>query len=351
MPTATPFAILRTEKIKTWGELQKSQGHTMRTSQDERAHLAGNIDEPISVLVGLPDWVDGWRQEVESMHLRKLQQGQAHTLAREFFLGMSPEWAEDKSKKEIKEWARVNVDWLQQRFGAERVRFAALHLDEQSPHIAAYVLPLKADAKGRGNGWTLSDRALTLGGSKEALSELQTEYAEAMERFNLRRGIKGSKATHQKTAAWRKQMARPLDAPIVKPKPEAPTMTDHLNPEAYGQRVADATAKAIFNQMKPYHQQAKKRADELKELRGLVARLKPMAEAFKHLLMRLLGHTPNLDSMEGLKRAQEALNRFVAAAVPKAPSEEPEKPQSKPANAPASSQRPSPRRGLPPSSR
>lgn len=347
MPTAEPFAILRTEKIKNWGVLQKSQGHTMRTSQDARTHLA-DVAEPVSVLVGSPDWVNGWRQEVEGMHLRKLQQGQAHTLAREFFLGMSQEWSEGKNKREIDEWAQVNIDWLKERFGSERVRFAALHLDEQTPHIAAYVLPLKADAKGRGNGWTLSDRALNLGGGKEALSELQTEYAEAMKRFNLRRGIKGSKATHKTTAEWRKQMARPLDAPIVKPKPEAPTMADRINPEAYGQRVADATATAIYKQMKPYHQQAKQQVEELHELRGLIAKLQPMAEAFKALLAQLLGHTPELGSIQGIKRAQEALNRFVSALVPKAPTETPETPQAPPVNAPASLQKPSPRRGAPP---
>ena len=349
MPTAEPFAILRTEKIKTWGELRKSHGHTMRTSQDTRTHLA-DVAEPVSVLVGSPDWVDGWRQEVEGMHLRKLQQGQAHTLAREFFLGMSPEWAEGKSKKEIEEWARANVDWLQKRFGIERVRFVALHTDEQSPHLACYVLPLKADTKpGRGNGWTLSDRALKLGGDKEALSELQTEYAQAMERFKLRRGIKGSKATHQKTAAWRAQMARPLDAPIIKPKPEAPTLADRMNPEAYGKRVADATATAIFKQMKPYHQQAKAQARELQQLRGMVEHLRPLADAFKRFMARVLGHPADLGSVQGLNHAHGALNAFLEASLPKPTPPGTEKPQALLVAAPANPQRPSPMRGRSPS--
>ena len=348
MPTAEQFAILRTEKIKTWGGLQKSQGHTMRTSQDDRTHLA-DVAEPVRVLVGSPDWVDGWRQEVEGMHLRKLQQGQAHTLAREFFLGMSPEWCEGKSKKDIEEWSRANVEWLQKRFGIERVRFVALHLDEITPHLVAYVLPLKADTKpGRGNGWTLSDRALKLGGDKEALSELQTEYAQAMEQFKLRRGIKGSKATHQKTAAWRTQMARPLDAPIIKPKPETPTLADRVNPEAYGKRVADATATAIFKQMKPYHQQAKAQAKELQQLRAMVEHLRPLAEAFKRFMARVLGHPVDLGSLQGLNDANGALKAFLEVSLPKPTPPPAEKHQTTSAAAPASPQRPSPRRGRSP---
>ena len=139
-------------------------------------------------------------------------------------------------------------------------RELAKHRREQTPHLAAYVKPLTKDPKGRGNGWTLSDRALGLGGNKEALSQLQDDYAKAMAPFGLRRGIKGSRATHQKTSEWRKQMAKPLDAPVVKPNPPKPLATERA--EVYGQRVADHVAKAIFDQMKAYHQQAKTPIEE-----------------------------------------------------------------------------------------
>ena len=98
MPT---FAICRTEKIKSWSTLTKSVGHNLRTSADTRAHLNASAPEPLRVLCGSPDWVGSWRTQVNGMHLRQLAQGQSHTLAREFFLGMSPEWAEGKSQIEI----------------------------------------------------------------------------------------------------------------------------------------------------------------------------------------------------------------------------------------------------------
>jgi hypothetical protein len=169
MPT---FAICRTEKIKSWSSLTKSVGHNLRTSGDTRTHLNDSAPEPIRVLCGNADWVASWHVEVDGMHLRKLAQGQTHTLAREFFLGVSPEWAEGKSRQEVDEWATANLCWLRERFGVERVKLAVLHLDEQTPHIAAYLVPRAADTNragvarsDRGNGWTLSDRVLGLGGS------------------------------------------------------------------------------------------------------------------------------------------------------------------------------------------
>ena len=327
-----PFAICRTKKIKSWATLSKSVGHNIRTSADIRQHLA-NVPEPLRVMAGEADWAEAWKAEVGGMHLRKLQQGQSHTLAREFFLGMSPEWAAAKTKKEIDAWAEANIAWLQERFGKERLKFAVLHLDEQTPHIAAYVVPLKADTDRagivrteRGNGWTLSDSSLGLGGNKAALSELQDQYAEAMKGFELRRGIKGSKATHTTTAQWKGMMAEPLERPIVIPKAEKPTLSDHIDIEAYGKRVGSAAAKGVFQQMKPYQQQAKaqgqqlkKQGEELHKLRTMVEQLlQPLADMLKALLEAVLGRPIALNTVKGQQEAMQAAKTMMDAFGPQA---------------------------------
>lgn len=326
MPAGSSFAICRTTKIKSWSSLAKSVGHNLRTSNDDRKHLDASAPEAMQIVAGSENWLADWKQEVEGMWLPNLKQGTQHTLAREFFLGMSPEHFDGKDKKRsIDAWAKANVQWLEERFGKERVKLVCLHLDEQTPHLAAYVVGLKADVnrKGernkRGNGWTLSDGVLGLGGSKDALSKLQDEYAEAMKRFELRRGIKGSKATHQTTAAWRKQLAQPLDAKIEIPDAIAPTIKDRINIEEYGKRVAKAAGHEVFKQMKGYHQQAKIQSKELGEIRSKLAMLEPLAEMFKRFLEMLLGHTPDLHSVEGIREAQKALNPFMPAPRPEAP--------------------------------
>jgi hypothetical protein len=323
MPSVAPFAILRTEKIKDWSTLTKSMGHCLRTSNDDRTHLAADVAEPLRILLGEKNWVADWKKCVDGMWLPKLKMGTTHTIAREFILTTSPEFFANRSKKETEDWIKGNVDWLKNRFGSKRVKFACAHFDEQTLHISAYVVGKKSDTNrrgepiDRGNGWTLSDGILRLGGGKDELEKLQDEYGISMQKFELRRGIKGSKATHQTTAKWRKQMAKPIDAPVVIPRLEKPTAQDQKNIEAYGKRVADKAARAIYEQMKPYHQQVKTHRAEVNRLRSMVERLEPIAEAFKRLLERLLGHAPRLDSIDGLNAAQARINLLVASTLPK----------------------------------
>ena len=320
MPT---FAICRTEKIKSWATLTKSVGHNLRTSADDRQHLDASALEPMRVVAGEAGWLAPWKSQVNGMHLRGLAQGQAHTLAREFFLGMSPEWAEGKSKAEIDAWAEANIAWLRERFGKDRVKLAVLHLDEQTPHMAAYVVPLKADANragevraDRGNGWTLSDSALGLGGGKDALVKLQDDYGAAMQRFDLTRGRRHSKAKHQTVAAWRKQMAEPLP-PIKVPKPPAATIADRFDMEAYGKKVAKAAAEEVFRQFKPLQQQAKavpnlrkqieEMLAEMAQLRESIAALKGQRDFFAKALALILGFEPDLNTQQGMTKTVAAV--------------------------------------------
>ena len=316
------FAICRTKKIKNWTTLGKSVGHNMRTSADDRQHLA-DVPEPLRVLAGSAGWLAPWREQVKGMHLPNLKQGTSHTLAREFFLGMSPEWADDKSPAEINAWAEANIAWLNERFGKDRVKLAVLHLDEQTPHIAAYVVPLKVDANragvvhtDRGNGWTLSDSSLGLGGSKDALVQLQDEYGAAMERFALKRGRRHSKANHETTAAWRHRMNEPL--PEVKiPNPPPATMADRFDIEAYGQKVAKAAARAVLRQLKPVLDQALEvpklrrqiveMLDEMAKLRDSIAALKGQRDFFAKALALILGFEPDLNTQHGMEKTVKAV--------------------------------------------
>ena len=210
------FAICRVVKIKTWQTLGKSVGHNLRTSSDTRSHLNPNIPDGIQILAGDTGWIKPWKKTVGNMHLRELGQGCRHTLAREFIFSFSPGHFDhlfSHRQAAIDQWAAANLSWLRERFGHERVKLVVQHNDEQTEHIAAYIVPLKADLKRdgtphqRGNGWTLSDASIGLGGKRDELATLQTEYAAAMEKFGLVRESKGARPpTRQQPAGesrWR----------------------------------------------------------------------------------------------------------------------------------------------------
>ena len=130
----------------------------------------------------------------------------------ELLLGASPEVFKDPDFR-LDDWAQAQIDWLHKEFGKSNVLEAVLHLDETTPHIHALVFPqvMRVDNRGgdrrseaRHDAKGAPERAAKpalaaahwLNGSKR-LSELQTNYAQAMKPFGLERGQERSRAKHQ----------------------------------------------------------------------------------------------------------------------------------------------------------
>jgi hypothetical protein len=42
----------------------------------------------------------------------------------------------------LKEWCKDNIDWLRKTYGADNVVSAVLHMDEETPHIHATIVPI-----------------------------------------------------------------------------------------------------------------------------------------------------------------------------------------------------------------
>ncbi|MHC5917867.1 MAG: plasmid recombination protein, partial [Nostoc sp.] len=124
----------------------------------------------------------------------------------EMFLSASPEYfrpgdpslSGQWSDSLMQQWALASRDWLAQNYGSKCVR-AELHLDESTPHIHAYIVPLN-DKTGR-----VSHDAMFGGRGGQGrikLSKLQDSYAAALAPLGIERGVKGSKATHTKVKEY-----------------------------------------------------------------------------------------------------------------------------------------------------
>ncbi len=124
----------------------------------------------------------------------------------EMLLSASPEYfrPDDSSRagfydqKRLDDWRAASTKWLLEQHG-DRVVRAELHLDEATPHIHAYIVPL--DERGK-----LNCRALFNGRKK--LSSLQDSYAHAVQHLGIERGIKGSIATHTKVKEYYQDVNR-----------------------------------------------------------------------------------------------------------------------------------------------
>ena len=124
----------------------------------------------------------------------------------------------------LKPWCADNLAWLRKTFGTENVVSAVLHMDEATPHIHAAVVPIvtgerrkirkkKTDEPNKRKYRTKSTARPRLCAddvmSRVKLKEYQDTYAAAMAKYELQRGIDGSKARHVTTQEfYRNAIAR-----------------------------------------------------------------------------------------------------------------------------------------------
>ena len=182
------FAILRTAKLKSAGEIGGSIAHTLRDRDTPNANPGLTPDNEHFG----PDSAEATKAGIAARIPEKHRSDAV--LCIEYLVTASPEAFTD-DKLDAKQYFHDALDWIRERHGADNVISGHLHLDETSPHLVAYVVPLDA-ATGRLN-------AKKYLGGKATLKAMQTDFAERVGRSHgLARGLEGSKATHQTVQAF-----------------------------------------------------------------------------------------------------------------------------------------------------
>ncbi|MEL7419597.1 MAG: MobV family relaxase [Cyanobacteria bacterium J06555_3] len=185
-------AIARIAKLKS-GNVVASGLHTGRrrlplnaNPEVKNVRFIGQLDSP-----DLPSLETIVRDRIGDQTIRK-----NGVLCVEMLLTASPEYfrPDDPSRagyyepERLADFQQSVHSWLNDEYGDRIVR-AELHLDESTPHIHAYLVPL--DERGK-----LNCRGIF--GGRQKLSQFQDSFANAMSPLGLERGIKGSKAKHTK---------------------------------------------------------------------------------------------------------------------------------------------------------
>ncbi len=199
-----PYAICRVEKLKTFSNIIGSRKHTNRQQDTPNANrniknvelIRNPENKELEELV--KDKIGDIKYRKDAVLCSEL----LLTASPEYFRPDTPEKAGYFDQEQLLAWVKVNLKWLKERYGNNLIK-ATLHLDESTPHIAAYVVPIyEKDGQRR-----LSHRELFGGNLKDAkLSKLQDDYAQAMAHLSLERGIKGSKAKHQSVKRYYAQL-------------------------------------------------------------------------------------------------------------------------------------------------
>ena len=186
------FAIYRTAKLKSMGEIGGSLSHTYRTrptpnADENKLHLNKHIFETYN------QCFDALKNAIPEKRRSNA------VLCIEHLITASPEWDGWGTEKES-EFFKKSVEFLNKKYGKENVIACSIHRDETTPHLIVYIVPI--DEKGGLNAkkWL---------GGRSKLSQTQTEFANEVKHFGLERGLENSKARHKTIKQFYAEIEKP----------------------------------------------------------------------------------------------------------------------------------------------
>jgi hypothetical protein len=217
------FAILRAAKLKTTAKLKAVSAHNLRRGTVENAdekradrNLFARFDPEMTWMrgsaEGLPDLDAIVEQRVASIEARGGKVRSNAVRAIELVMTASPEAFTQPGFK-LNRWIGESLKWVGREFGLQNIVQAAVHLDEQTPHMHVVVIPetMMRETRGRrpksvGKA-AASPEKPTLAAHKwldgaAALAAMQDRYADAMAQFGLERGVKGTRTKHKTVRAF-----------------------------------------------------------------------------------------------------------------------------------------------------
>ena len=208
------YAVLHMEK--TSGTDAAMSAHIERTikpknADESRTHLNRE-------LITFPDGVYNRTQAIQHRLdtaglTRKIGNNQVRAI-RVLLTGTHEDMIRITNEGRLDEWCSDNLKYLADTFGRENIVSAVLHMDEQTPHIHATLVPIVKGGRKRkkkeeqvkkryrkkptDTARLCADEIMT----RTKLKSYQDTYAQAMSGYGLQRGIDGSEAKHISTRQY-----------------------------------------------------------------------------------------------------------------------------------------------------
>lgn len=179
------FCILRTKKLKGIGAVASSGRHTFREDVTPNADPARTPKNRIVGANSSASLLGALRSLLPEKRRKDA------VLAIEYLITASPEFFQDEhgANATRSEFFNAGLRFLRLRHGEKNIISAALHLDEKTPHLVVYAVPLNADGKLCAKDFL---------GGRAKLTQLQSDFHDVVGKsFGLQRGVRGSRASHQ----------------------------------------------------------------------------------------------------------------------------------------------------------
>lgn len=299
------FAIMRCKKLKGMGGVASSLAHCFRERETPNADPDRTPNNEHLALGGVK--IDSTDKAMGALRERLPERRRKDAvLAVEYMMSASPEWWETASKEQREAFFTESVGWLTDKYGANNLITATVHMDEKTPHLSAYVVPRTADGR-------LSAKEYI--GNKSKMSADQDTYAERVAGLGLERGIRHSKATHTRLQTYYGAITqKPLAHLALRPQTVTPQVLSkgifterRETPDQVAERVTKAVQDAYSNTIEmasTASQERRKREELTKTALEQQKRLEKLQEPFKGLSKDQLANV--LKMAKGMQLENEA---------------------------------------------
>lgn len=190
-----------------------------------------------------------------------------------------------------REFFQDSVKWFSDRYGADRVLNATVHMDETTPHLHIGVMPITQDGR-------LSAKAIF---TKTEMKAIQTEFARDVgEKYGLERGVEGSERTHLSEARFKEKKALEMAN-----EHEAIAQELHVLAEDCKQELSEAT-----RNLETVKQELSTMQDRKDTLQGEIERLEAIDKQTKARVHKALEKQKSdlLDLQERISEAKSELS-------------------------------------------
>ena len=280
------YAIMRCKKLTGMGSVASALQHCYRERETPNADAERTPENHCSVSQSADEAMGKLRELLPEKRRKDA------VLAVEYVMTASPEWWNEATPRQQAEFFARSEQWLENKYGKDRVVAAVVHRDEATPHLSAFVVPLTQDGR-------LSAKEFIGGRSK--MRDDQSTYAESVKKLGLERGIEGSRATHQTVQHYYESINRGTRSQVsISPEALEPRVLrkgiftkDVEDQAAIAKRLSQAVNDGFAGTIAMASQSAQnaKRARDLqKTMDSQQKRLQSVTEPFKGLSREQMTH-------------------------------------------------------------
>jgi hypothetical protein len=187
------YAITRVKKLKR-ANIAGSAAHTSRQRETPNAdpnqqniRFIGNTDQQEKledlVLAKIGQYEQNRKIRTDAVYCVEI----LLTASPSYFRPLDPTAAGYYEEERLADWLEGTHQWLNEQY-SDRIVRAELHLDEVTPHIHAYFVPLDENGQLRCNHFF---------DGRQKMRDFQESYFASVQHLGLERGIQGSVAKHQ----------------------------------------------------------------------------------------------------------------------------------------------------------